>query len=285
MPVADRSVRALRPGLSLYCRAMLLAYVDESGDPFGDPAQRGSPAYTLGVVVVRDHEWADAFDALINMRRDLKNTFAIPVRAEVKAAYLVRNEGPLKGARLSSSQRRYIYRRHFQVMERSSIRAFAVVADKQQLARAGNLAQTRELVWDTLFQRLSLMHDRDDPGRVSPVLLVHDEGEELTIRKYARRARRFLTAGSAYGTGSLRLSQRWLIDDPVSRQSDHSLFVQCADLVAYAATKRLIPGGSRAARVCPSPTWEVLGAAIHRPVNQFLISRGAAQVPGIVPRP
>lgn len=264
---------------------MLLVYVDESGDPFGDPARRGSPAYTLGVVVIRDLEWADAFDALINMRRDLKQTFGIPARAEIKASYLVRNEGAIKGSGLSASQRRYIYRRHLQVVERSKVRAFAVVADKQQLAARGDLSGTRELVWETLFQRLSLMHDRDDPKRVSPVLLIHDEGEELTIRKYARRARRFLTAGSAHGTGSLRLPQRWLIDDPVSRQSDHSLFVQCADLVAYAATKRLIPGGSRAARVCPQRTWEVLGSAIHTPVNAYAIKRGAAQVPGIVPRP
>jgi hypothetical protein len=264
---------------------VLLAYVDESGDPFGDPAQRGSAAYALGVVVVRDLEWADAFDALINMRRNLKATFGIPARAEVKAAYLVRNEGAMKGLGLSGSQRRYIYRRHFQVMERSSVRAFAIVVDKQRLTQAHDLHRTRELVWNTLFQRLSLMHDRDDGSRLSPVLLVHDEGEELTIRKYARRARRYLTAGSAFGTGSIRLSERWLIDDPVSRQSDHSLFVQCADLVAYAATKRLFPGGARATRVCPPSTWDALGSAIHRPVNALAISRGAAQTPGIVPRP
>lgn len=130
------------------------------------------------------------------------------------------------------------------------MRAFAIFVDKRELAVRGRLSSTRELAWNSLFQRLSKLHDHDRPGEKSPILLVHDEGEDLTIRKLARRARRYLTAGSAYGTGPIRLSARWLLDDPVSRQSHHSLFIQCADLVAYAATKHLIPGGRRQTRVC-----------------------------------
>lgn len=263
---------------------MLIAYVDESGDPSGDPNHRGSPSYTLGVVVVKAEQWADAFDGLINMRRSLKSAFGVPARSEIKAHYLVRAEGSLKGMNLSGQQRRYIYQRHFQMIERMEMRAFAIWVDKRSLAQHERLAQTRWLAWESLFQRLSTMHDRDDAGRKSPVLLIHDEGEDLTIRKYARRARRFLTSGSAFGPGSLRLSQRWLIDDPVARNSDHSLFIQCADLVAYSAAQRMLPSGSRARRVCPQETWSRLGTGCHHLVNQQARMTDPSLPAGIVVR-
>ncbi|PZM93114.1 MAG: hypothetical protein DIU79_11215 [Actinobacteria bacterium] len=84
---------------------MLFAYVDESGDPTGDPAFRGSPSYTLGVVLVPAAQWPDAFDSLINLRRELKRNLSTPARAEIKASYLVRNEGVFTKLGLSSKQR------------------------------------------------------------------------------------------------------------------------------------------------------------------------------------
>lgn len=237
----------------------------------------------LGVVVVRAAQWNAAFNGLLELRRDLKRSFGVPVRAEVKAAYLVQNDGPFEGAHIAASQRKYIYRRHMNVMSRLDLRAFAVYVDKTRLETSGDLDRTRWLVWESLFQRLALMHDRDEPGVKTPIMLIHDEGEELTIRKYARRARRFLTAGSITGA-PLRLTPDWLIDDPVSRESDQSLLVQCADLVAYAAAKRMVPGGSRSRRVCPASMWDALGDACHRPVNQYAVSRDPLVPPGIVIR-
>ncbi|GLV51274.1 hypothetical protein TBS_18440 [Thermobispora bispora] len=263
---------------------MLFAYVDESGDPSGNPSLRGSPSYTLGVVLVRDTEWADAFDAVINLRRTLKKNFGLPVRAEVKASYLLRNEGAFSSLKLSSKQRRYIYQCHLSLLATAPARAFAVFVDKRKLVRLGRLGETRDLAWETLFQRLALTYERDNPGRKSPILIVHDEGEDATIRKIARKARRYLTAGSAYGPGSLRLPDRWLLDDPVSRKSHHSLFVQLADLVAYAATKRMIPGGARRSRVCPPSMWNHLGVACHAAANAQALAYNPKAVPGIVVR-
>jgi hypothetical protein len=39
-------------------------------------------------------DWNGSFDDLVAMRRRLKSSFGIPVRAEIKANYLVRNGGP-----------------------------------------------------------------------------------------------------------------------------------------------------------------------------------------------
>lgn len=78
---------------------MHLAYVDESGSP----GAGSSLSFTLGCVLVEAARWPDVFDELLEYRRFLRNTFKIPVRAEVKANYLLRNGGPFRQLKLSES--------------------------------------------------------------------------------------------------------------------------------------------------------------------------------------
>jgi hypothetical protein len=240
---------------------MLTVYIDETGDPNGKPTSGASREYGLGVLVIDADNWRLAFDGLITMRRSLKRSFGIPTTAEIKASNLVRNEGWFKGATLSASQKQYIYRSHLKTIDVIGASAFAIWVDKRTLETSNRLWATRDLVWQMLFQRLQ----RTYAGQ--PILLVHDEGEEATIRKCARKARRFLTAGSITGQGNFRNDLALLVDDPVSRRSHESLMIQCADLIAYSAAKAMIPGGSRANRVCPPSMWNALGSACVEQVN------------------
>ncbi|MGE0796086.1 MAG: DUF3800 domain-containing protein, partial [Acidimicrobiia bacterium] len=114
-------------------------------------------------------------------------------------------------------------------------------------------------------------------------LLIHDEGEDLAIRRSARKARRYLTAPSRLGSGQLRLPARWLIDDPVSRHSDQSYFIQLADLTAYAAAQSYRVGGARASRIVPTSMWDQIGPATHTPVNKYSRNTNGG-APGIVVR-
>src|SRR5206468_2048915 len=100
--------------------------------------------------------------------------------------------------------------------------AFAVVIRKDVMAQKGLALDPREVAWEYLLQRLERFTTKDG----TQVLLVHDEGEGLLIRKLARRARRIGTAGSAFGTGSLKRPARLVVDDPVSRKSHESYFIQ-----------------------------------------------------------
>ncbi|MGZ6644274.1 MAG: DUF3800 domain-containing protein [Solirubrobacteraceae bacterium] len=105
-----------------------------------------------------------------------------------------------------------------------------------------------DIAWEYLLQRL----ERSFRGTEVPV--VHDEGDELAVRKRARKARRAGTAGSAFGTGVLNVPFANLLDDPVPRNSTQSYFLQLADLNAYAAFRRKYPpppGRGRVERVVP----------------------------------
>ena len=112
-----------------------------------------------------------------------------------------------------------------------------------------------------------------------PIMIIHDDGDNDAIRKLVRKARRHLTAGSRFGTGTILTSLKPLIDDPSPRSSEHSFFVQLADLVAYAGWRNYMAPGPGAARVCPQGMWLNIGAATHGAVNRY--SGGTA---GIVVR-
>jgi hypothetical protein len=252
---------------------VLIAYVDESGDT-GLIQLGGSLTYTLGCILIDADQWPRAFEEMLTFRRRLKATFGVPVRAEIKANYLLRNRGAFLQLGLGAGARYIIYRAHMQQLERLHARAFAVVVDKRDSALSP--ASYFNLAWEGLLQRLERTSTREG----ATFIVVHDEGENRAVRRWVRKSRRYLTAGSAYGTGSLQFAARLLVDDPVPRQSDASYFVQAADLVAYAAFRAVIEPSPGIARICSSTMWDEIGIATHTVVT----SVRQRSKPGIVLR-
>jgi hypothetical protein len=251
---------------------MHLAYVDESGDR----GVGGSRTYTLGCVLVRASQWADAFDGVIGFRRFLKSTLGVPVRAELKANHLLRNAGALQPLALSEHARYFIYRGLLRLQQQLQLSTFAIVINKSRLH-----ANVDPFVpaWTYLIQRLERLSTNNNGEEV---LIVHDEGEVATIRTLARKARRAGTAGSLFG-GYLNVPFTRLLDDPVSRDSKQSYFLQLADLNAYAAFRRVYPPPARAVKIVPTLMWNELGNARYAAANM----RAGGPSPGIVlwPRP
>lgn len=251
---------------------MLLAYVDESGNT-GDVDKGGSLTYTLGCVLVDADDWPESFNKLLAFRRRVRDKFDIPMRVELKANYLLRNSGSIRDLKLGPPARHLIYRAHMRILNDLRAKVFGIVIDKRATRAVPD--DVFELAWETLLQRL----ERASYYQEQPFMILHDEGEDAQIRKLVRRARRYLTAGSMYGRGSLVNAAKRLVDDPVARKSDSSYFVQLADLVAYAAFRDTVPPGPSVRGVCPQEMWLEAGDAIRRETN-----RRSGGTPGIVVR-
>ena len=252
--------------------SVLFTYVDESGDA----GLSGSRTYSLGAVMVETPAWPDVFDDLIYFRRFLRQRFGIPVRAEIKANYLLRNGGPLRSLALSEGARHAVYRAHLRLQAKLGLQAFGVVIDKPGLQVRQPGLDPRDVAWEYLLQRL----ERYTTKNVTETLLIHDEGDQLRVRGLARKARRAGTAGSAFGTGYLRRPAVRVIDDPVPRNSQQSYFLQLADLNAYAAFRHVVPPPARAVQIVPQGMWGELGTALLLDVSK--LSGGP---PGIVKYP
>lgn len=243
---------------------MLVAYIDESGDD----GPNGSQSYVLGCVVVESAKWSTTFDELVTFRRYVRDQFEIPMRAEIKANFLIRNSGELRRRSLSEASRHRLYRAHLRMLKKVGLGAFAIVIDKPTaVAKYENRRATSDIAWEYLLQRLERSSRSD--ALDTEVLILHDEGDATTIRARARKARRAGTAGSQFGTGQIRAPFRTLLDDPVPRQSHESYFLQLADLAAYAAFRKVYPPPSRSRQICPVTMWDELGSARwNRVTNQ-----------------
>jgi len=253
---------------------MLIAYVDETGDTGPVSKTGASGCFGLGCVLVDAETWTDSFDGLLAFRRSIRDDFGIRMRAEIKANTLIRNGGSIRDLNLAPSQRGLVYRYHLNTLGAIGARAFAVVVDKRSTGVSRN--DCLEMAWVTLLQRLERTTSQEKTG----VLIVHDDGENSSVRRIVRKARRRLTAGSAFGTGSLTNPLRRLVEDPVPRNSQESYFIQMADLVAYAGWRSFIPPSKGVAQVTGTDLWAQVGPATHAAVNS-LARRGA---PGVVLR-
>jgi hypothetical protein len=234
-----------------------MAYVDESGDD----GTGGSRTYALGCTMVDASAWPDTFDGLLKFRRWVRATCGVNLRDEIKANYLLRNGGAFRKLALSPRARREIYRGHMNIQRQLDMKAFAVVIDKAQAqAKFGSTRVASDIAWEYLLQRL----ERRAHYEKTECLLIHDEGDALAVRGRVRRARRAGTAGSAFGTGMLNVPFDRLVDDPVSRDSRQSFFLQIADLNAYAAFRRLNPVTQRPGMtpVVPQQMWDQIGSAL-----------------------
>ncbi len=163
---------------------MLMAYVDESGDT--GVGAGGSLTYTLGCVLVDADLWPDAFDQLLDFRRRLRQTYGVPMRAEVKANYLLRNSGPFRSMSLAPGQRQLIYRAHLRVLDQLPARAFAIVIDKR--GKHATPSGIFDMAWESLLQRL----ERTSAKEKVTFMISHDEGENDAVRRWVRRSRRHL---------------------------------------------------------------------------------------------
>ena len=157
------------------------------------------------------------------------------LRDEIKANFLLRGNGSLKDLRLSENMRHDIYRQHMRLAPKLGLQVFAVVIQKEKILRRS--INPRDVAWEYLIQRLERMSTKS----LTPVMVIHDEGDAKKIRTLGGKARRINMPGSAFGTGYLSTPARLIIDDPVPRDSTQSYLVQLADLAAFAAYRRLHP--------------------------------------------
>ena len=214
-------------------------YVDKSGDPgLFDPnatqGQKPSEHFILSGVVVPSEEWRNYLSALVNIRRALKDTYNLPVRAELHGSELInprstdsalgRIKGRHKRVRLYSDFLRLV------AAELKKVRIINVYADKaKKMPGAGNDWDT--LCWTRLIQRFHTFLQKSKHGAQG--LVFSDECNEAKVRKLLRKMRVFNNVPSHFG-GSYADPVVTIVEDPIIRNSENSFFVQIADMTAHA---------------------------------------------------
>jgi hypothetical protein len=216
----------------------------------------------FGCILVPVDQWLTVHDALVTFRSELSKRHSFRMRSELKATHLIpRNgKGPWRKTSVTTRSRHGIFRAALTQLDAlaPAVRTLGVVVPDRQHTKLRESAV--EDCWNKLLERL----ERFCSAEKSHCILMPDDGNPLTVRRIARKRRRFAYAPSAYAGGmSQSVPFGRLVDDPLPRDSQHSYLMQWADLVAHAAFRRVMPRPG-----VPEHLWENLGASLLGEANR-----------------
>ncbi len=227
---------------------MYFMYVDESGDPGPlvagtPPSVRPSLHYILTGVIIPAVEWRNYVAALVDIRRYVKSTYKFPIRTELKGSNLINPRGNADYGMLGGRfQRVRLYRDVLMLCASRLTRAriLNVHWNKQKpfYSSTATAADCEQRAWEWLIQRFDTFLKKDGDGSLG--LIFADDTNEVKVRRILRRMRVYNLVPSHYG-GTYPAPVVRIVEDPVMRNSQHSYFVQFADMVAHALYRKLYP--------------------------------------------
>lgn len=228
---------------------MYLMYVDESGD-CGLPS-KGSPTtlFCLSGVVVHELAWKDTIGQLLQFRRWLRRQHGIPQEAELHTAEMINKPSKLHASirSLQKHQRLAVIRQFAnEIAQLRDINIINVVLDKSRGIPSADDAFN--YAWTSLFQRFENTIDQKNfAGQSNPqergIIFPDDtDGGKLKDLLAKMRVNNLLKINLGSGA-STRVNRpvRFLIEDPVVRDSTQSYLIQVADCAAFLLKQSLQP--------------------------------------------
>lgn len=215
-------------------------YVDESGDT----GIQNSPTrhFALSSLVVHELRWEPALDQLIAFRRRMRDAFGLKMREEIHASGMINKPGEL--VRINRNDRLRVLRAFLDEIARlPDVNVLNVIYDKRETYTSDELFDRS---WQTLIQRFeNTLSHRNFPGPANPDergLIICDQ-TDARLNSLLRRMRRFnpIPNQQGFGGGYRDLRLKYIIEDPVHRDSRHTYFLQAVDTIAFFLYQAVAP--------------------------------------------
>jgi hypothetical protein len=206
-------------------------YVDESGDPglSGSP----SPIFVLSGVVLNEQHWLETRNTVIAFRQRMRSAFGLKMREEIHAAKFITSPGEL--VRIRRNDRLAILR-HF-TSELAMLPYLSVINVVVNKTTKPDSYDVYERAWQALIQRFeNTLGYGNFPGPCAPAergMVFADGQPSSQLTKMFRKMRAYNPVPNQVGGGYRNLTMSRVLEDPVFRDSAHSIFIQAADLAAF----------------------------------------------------
>lgn len=216
-------------------------YVDESGDS----GMINSPTryFVLTGLVIHELRWQTNLEQIVGFRQRMRDNFGLRMREEIHTAALINKPGEL--TRIKRNDRLTIIRAFAnELAKMTDLNIINVVVDKQDKPADYD---PFTMAWRALTQRFeNTLSHRNFPGPVNPDergMVFADHTDDKKLMQLLRQMRRYNPVPNqpSFGLGYRNLILTKLIEDPSFRDSEHSYFVQAADLAAFLLYQRLTP--------------------------------------------
>jgi hypothetical protein len=210
---------------------MYIAYVDESGDDGHNVAI--TSYFTLSGIILADYNWKILLDKVKAFRQRLKRDFGLALKADLRGTDLWRNGGDFRRLNLSYADRTRIFRSTAEFLRYSQEIAILTVSINKASPQLPLNSKISEIAWMMFLQRYeNWLVAKQELG-----IVVNDEGYDKMLRLLSRKMRVYNPIPSHYG-GYYQAPIVKTIEDPFSRRSQYSYFIQLADISAYLARLR-----------------------------------------------
>jgi hypothetical protein len=221
---------------------MFLMYVDESGDCGIN--QSPTRYFILTGIVVHELRWRSSLERLVDFRRRMSSAYGLKLREEIHAVrFINRRPGDLN--RILKHKRLSIIRSFIDELSQiDDISIINVVVDKLLKPQTYDVF---ECAWKALIQRFeNTIRYRNFPGPANADergILFPDRTDDKKLTQLLRKMRRYnpVPNQAHVGSGYRDLALQTVIEDPNFRLSQHSYFIQAADVVAYCLLQQLKP--------------------------------------------
>ena len=206
---------------------MKLLYVDESGDP-GIATNSPSPYFFLAGLLVDASRWYALTDDLIKFRQRLSQQFGLLVSDEIHASAFLSSRSAL-AARLSANDRLRILLECLEWCAASPyLRLLTVGLDKRHRPEGSAFTE----VWAALYRLFDATLAAATPPVPGLVLCDNTDGDKLTrLVQHLQRPLALLPAPAL----------RYVIEEPIFRDSRRSYLHQLVDVAAYFAKQLVAP--------------------------------------------
>lgn len=214
-------------------------YVDESGDC----GLRNSPAnfFALSGLVIHESRWRDFVAQMKTFRQTLRAVYELPIRTEIHAGHYIKN-APVAG--MAPHVRLAILRNFLDELATMNFISVTNVVVNKTNKPAGY--DVFENAWRALFQRFeNTLRSGNFPGshRTDFGLVLTDNTDGRKLQRLVRRMGVYnpIPHMAQFGPGYRNLPILRVIEDPHSKDSRDSYFIQACDVCSYFLTQKMRP--------------------------------------------
>lgn len=216
---------------------MHLLYVDESGDPGAH--KYSSPHFILSGLIISQDDWSLYLSRLKTFRKSLFTKYGLNQRTEVHSSELIRIGNLKEYQKISKTNRINIlkdYASQIPVMF-SNAKVINVCLKIDEHPERDIF----ELAWSRLLQRFDtyLKKEAKDKG-----VLIVDDTDSIKLQNLQRKLRIYNPTPSHFTEGSYNAPIDNILEDPFSRNSNQSYFIQTVDVIAHLLYRKEFPKGS-----------------------------------------
>jgi hypothetical protein len=202
--------------------------MDETGD-YGFP-KTSSYLFILTSIYFHHQSWQSNYAQISEFRRDLNKKYGFHWKDEFHTKYFIYNKNPyFTKYNFSDDIIIKILEEFIVLLTVLDFKTINVVIDKRKIKTSKYDVLEKALVYNVQRIENDLIKENVD----NKYMIIVDEGNIKPIRKIVRKIQKFNPIPSKFSDITYRKEVKGIIEDPLTKDSKDSHFIQISDLISF----------------------------------------------------